>query len=166
MGRRIVDETSYFFPHICCIVHVPHHHHLAKKKNQKHCSSVSAYLPTSNGGVQNGSSVGICSRCVHGFFCTFGIRFARSVGALINKISASELSQKFIKSTLLDGCLPPPSPPTSKKKVCFCLLLSLFLCSVPLPHPPPVDPRKTQAKKTVWIGRRERERERNKKVLL
>ena len=57
--------------------------------------------PTSNGGTQNGSSVGIRTRCMH-VFCTFGVDlYAQSV--LVNKVSASELSQKFIKSALLVG---------------------------------------------------------------
>ncbi len=50
--------------------------------------------PTTNGGMQNGSSVGMCTRCVH-VFCTFGADLcAQSV--LRNKISASEFSRKFI----------------------------------------------------------------------
>ncbi len=36
--------------------------------------------PTSNGGMQNGSSVGICYT-LHTRFCTFGHRFVCSVGA-------------------------------------------------------------------------------------
>ncbi len=51
------------------------------------------YYPTTNGGMQNGSLVGIYTHCIH--------NFAQSV--LINKISASELSWKFIKSELLVG---------------------------------------------------------------
>ncbi len=43
--------------------------------------------------MQNGSSVGMCTHCVH--------VFAGSV--LSNKISASELRRKFIKSALLVG---------------------------------------------------------------
>ncbi len=51
--------------------------------------------------MQNGSSVGICTRCTHAFrtFCTD--LYAHSVR--INKISASEVSWKFIKSALLVG---------------------------------------------------------------
>ncbi len=57
--------------------------------------------PTTNGGMQNGSSVGIHTHCIH-VFCTFGADFfAQSV--LINKISASELSRKFSKTALLVG---------------------------------------------------------------
>ena len=57
--------------------------------------------PTTNGGMQNGSSVGICTHRVH-VFCTFGSDLhAQSV--LIDEISASELSRKFIKSELLVG---------------------------------------------------------------
>ena len=87
-------------------------------------SRTSSY-PTTNGGVQNGSSVGIDAHCTH-VFCTIGDLYARSVH--INKISALELSRKFIKSPLLVGCYrnvsflnvvgqyrstflaPPPSP--------------------------------------------------------
>ncbi len=51
--------------------------------------------PTTNGGMQNGSSVGIC-------VCMFGADlYAQS--ELINKISASELSWKIIKGALLAG---------------------------------------------------------------
>ncbi len=51
--------------------------------------------PTTNGGMQNGSSL-------HTHLHTFGTNlYAQSV--LINKISSSELSWKFIKSALLVG---------------------------------------------------------------
>ncbi len=50
-----------------------------------------AAYPTTNGGMQNGSSVGIRTRCIHVFACLY----AQSV--IIDKISASELSRKFIK---------------------------------------------------------------------
>ncbi len=57
--------------------------------------------PTTNGGMQNGSSVGLCTCCVH-VFCTLGADlYAQSV--LISKISASELSRKLIKGPLLVG---------------------------------------------------------------
>ncbi len=57
--------------------------------------------PTANEGMQNGSSVGTCTHCIHGF-CTFrAILHAQSV--LINKISAQELRRKFIKGPLLVG---------------------------------------------------------------
>ncbi len=57
--------------------------------------------PTTNGGVQNGSSVGI-HYTLHTRFCTFGTELhAQSV--LINKISALEFSRKFLKSALLVG---------------------------------------------------------------
>ncbi len=62
------------------------------------CSCV---YPTTNGGMQNGSSVGIYTHCKY-VFCTFGTdSYAQSV--LINKISASDLSRKLIKSALLVG---------------------------------------------------------------
>ncbi len=58
--------------------------------------------PTTDGGMQKVSSVGICStRRIHGFR-TFGTDLYVQL-ALINKISASELSQKLIKSELLVG---------------------------------------------------------------
>ncbi len=57
--------------------------------------------PTTNGGMQNGSSVGICTRCVHVFARLGADVYAQSV--LINKVSASELSRKFIKVASLVG---------------------------------------------------------------
>ncbi len=58
-------------------------------------------VPTTNGGMQNGSSVGTCTRCKH-VFARFGSDVcAQSV--LIDKISASEPSWKFINSALLVG---------------------------------------------------------------
>ncbi len=55
-----------------------------------------------HGGMQNGTSVGINNACCIYVFCTFGADlYAQSV--LINKISASELSRKFMKSALLVG---------------------------------------------------------------
>ncbi len=51
--------------------------------------------------MQNGSSVGICTRCIH-VLALFGTDlYAQSV--LINKISASELGRKLIKVALLVG---------------------------------------------------------------
>ncbi len=51
--------------------------------------------------MQNGSSVEICTRCIH-VFCTFDADlYAQTVPS--NKISASELRRKFIKSALLVG---------------------------------------------------------------
>ncbi len=41
---------------------------------------------------------------LHPHFCTFGINLCAQA-VLINKISASEISSKFIKSALLVGCL-------------------------------------------------------------
>ncbi len=56
---------------------------------------------TTNDGIQNGSSMGICTHRVY-IFARLGVDLhAQSV--LINKISASELSRKFIKSVLLVG---------------------------------------------------------------
>ncbi len=53
-------------------------------------------VPTTNGGMQNGSSFGKYYT-LHTRFCTF----AQSV--LRNKIYASELCRKFVKSALLVG---------------------------------------------------------------
>ena len=50
---------------------------------------------TTNGGTQNGSSVGICYM-LHTRFCTFGADL-RAQTVPINKISTSELSRKFVK---------------------------------------------------------------------
>ncbi len=56
--------------------------------------------PTTNGGMQNGSSAEISSYTLHAHFCTFGAdAYAQSV--LSNKISASKLRRKFIKSVLV-----------------------------------------------------------------
>ncbi len=55
--------------------------------------------PTTNGRMLSGSSAGLCAHCVS-IFCTFGANFyAQSV--LISKISASEISRKFIKSAIV-----------------------------------------------------------------
>ena len=58
--------------------------------------------PTTNGGMQNGSSVGICTRCIHVFARLVPIN-SHAQSVLINKFYASELSWKFIKSALLVG---------------------------------------------------------------
>ncbi len=59
------------------------------------------FFPTTNGGMQNGNSVGMFTHRVH-ILARFGAdSHAQSV--LINKISASELSRKFIKSALSVG---------------------------------------------------------------
>ncbi len=58
--------------------------------------------PTANGGMQNGSSVGIRTRCITRCFCTFRTdSYAQSV--LHNKILPPELRRKFTKSALLVG---------------------------------------------------------------
>ncbi len=57
--------------------------------------------PTSNGGMQNGSSVGLCAHCIRVFARSASILHAQSV--LSNAISASELRRKFTKSPLLVG---------------------------------------------------------------
>ena len=60
------------------------------------------YCPTTNGGMQNGSSVGMRAHCIHFFACLGTDLYGQS--ALSNNISASELTRKFIKSALLVGC--------------------------------------------------------------
>ncbi len=50
---------------------------------------------------KNGSSVGICTHCIHVFVHLAPDLYAQSV--LINKISAAGLSRKLIKSALLVG---------------------------------------------------------------
>ncbi len=68
------------------------------------CVCVCVY-PTTNGGMQNGSSVDIHTHCVH-VFARFGADlYVQSV--LIDKICASELSRKFIESVLLVGSVLP-----------------------------------------------------------
>ena len=87
--------------------------------------------PTTNGGVQNESSVGIRTHCTHVFARLDVDLYAQSV--LIIKISASELSRKFIKSALLlvgQGLLSARNFPRSMSGVggsakyflhsCFC----------------------------------------------
>ncbi len=58
--------------------------------------------PTTIGSMQNGSSVGISTRCMHILACLGADLYLQP--AIIDKISASELSRKFIKSVLLVGC--------------------------------------------------------------
>ena len=57
--------------------------------------------PTTNGGMQSGSSVGTCTLCMH-VFGKFGANL-RVESMIINKISASEISRKFVKGALLVG---------------------------------------------------------------
>ena len=60
-------------------------------------------VPTSNGGMQNESSVGICTRRMHVFARLAPICMPSR--CLVTKISASELSQKFVKCALLGLCI-------------------------------------------------------------
>ncbi len=60
-------------------------------------------FPTTNGGMQNWSSVGILYT-LHTRFSTFGNDLCDQ-SVLINKITASELSRKSVKSALLVGFL-------------------------------------------------------------
>ena len=72
------------------------------------------FFPTTNGGMQNGSSVVIHEHCMH-VFCTFGANlYAQSV--LINEISAMELCRKFIKSVMLVGL----TSSCCQCQVCLC----------------------------------------------
>ncbi len=57
--------------------------------------------PTTNGGMQNGSSVGICARCTHIFARLAPICMLSR--CLATKSRHSELSWKSIKSALLVG---------------------------------------------------------------
>ena len=57
--------------------------------------------PTTNGGMQNGSSVGIHARCKQVFACLAPICVHGR--CLLTNISASELSRNFLKSALLVG---------------------------------------------------------------
>ena len=79
--------------------------------------------PTTKGGVQNGS----CSRNIymlHTSFFTFDADlYAQSV--LTNKISASELTRKLIKSPLLVGSLLVLLPPPDECAHFLVLLFSL-----------------------------------------
>ncbi len=79
-------------------------HILSEKLRQPSCFSkcfcrtstgTTANHPTTNGGMQIGSSVGMCVLCtLHAHFCMFGANlYAQSV---INKISALELGRKLI----------------------------------------------------------------------
>ncbi len=58
-----------------------HHHQLSIFLTKKLVCVMSCLPNQHRGGMQNGSSVGIHTRCMHGFFCTLGRRFACSVGA-------------------------------------------------------------------------------------
>ena len=80
--------------------------------------SVSTY-PTS-GGMQNGSSVGRYSHCIH-IFCMFDTNL-HAPRVLINKISATKFSQKSIKSALLVGKDPLffPRPTVLINPISWC----------------------------------------------
>ncbi len=91
---------------------MPFHNHekeMQQQEEQQH------HCPTTNGGMQNGSSVGVRTQCTHIFArLPAGLR---AQWVLINKISASELSRKFIKECVVGWVL-----------VYFSLSLSLSLC--------------------------------------
>ncbi len=70
--------------------------------------------------MQNGSSVGICTHCTHFFARLAQNLYAQSV--LISKISALELSRKFINDLLLVGRVLEPG--------CFLCLLCAGPCSM------------------------------------
>ncbi len=58
-------------------------------------------FPTSNGGMQNGSSVGTCTRCTHVFACLAPTGMLSR--CLSTKNYALEIKRKFIKCALLVG---------------------------------------------------------------
>ena len=102
--------------------------------------------PTSNGGMQNGSSVGICTRCTNVFFARLGADLhAQSV--IIKKIFASELCRKFIKSVLLVGFSSSSSSSASSSSSVSVGGRCYF-----------IPPQST----TAGLKRRERERERER----
>ena len=106
-------------------------------------------LPTTNGGMQNGRSVGLRGT-LHTRFCTFGTDlYAQSV--LINKIFASELRRKFIKNALLVGFQHTSSSPLNIRRWNFrrgrdhCTLQKLHQ-----PPPPPLLSQLSAEKKSKW----------------
>ena len=80
--------------HVCCVCPLEYSERNGRKEEEEE-------NPTTNGGVQNGSSVEIYYT-LHTRFCTFGADL-HAQPVLVNKIFASELSQKFIKTALLVG---------------------------------------------------------------
>ena len=63
--------------------------------------ALQCFSPTTNGGMQNGTSVGECTGCIHVFERLAPICMLSR--CLVTKISASELSRRFVKSALLVG---------------------------------------------------------------
>ncbi len=144
--------------------------------DDKTCISLHLAIPTTKGGMQ----YGIYTHCIH-VFCTFGADlYPQSV--LIDKMSASELSRKFVKSALLVGILEicclygkercsknfQPPPPFFKE---FFLFFSFFF---PLPLRTLFSLRQSAAKvggkaevanKKSWRGRRERKAKQNRNFL-
>ncbi len=84
------------------------------------------------GGVQNGKiSRNMCAlQFVVFFFSHASRRLACSVGDYRQKVSASELGRKFIRSALLVGldgdATRPPTPPTPTRQP--CILIIPFIC--------------------------------------
>ncbi len=99
------EETTspVFFPEICDWFFFPLFFSWWNRSSCKFRDqhTISSSCPTTNGGTQNGSSVGICTHCIRVLARSAPICNAQWV--LINKISASELSRNFIKSALLVG---------------------------------------------------------------
>ena len=96
----------------------------AKRKMKKERGFLLSHLsPTTNGGMQNGSSVGIRTHCKHVFFCKFGANL-HAGWMLTNKISALEISRKIIKGALLVGFPPPPPPHTHTHTIYPCPTLA------------------------------------------
>ena len=100
-GGRGGDALSFPFFSMRAVPppHIPSPSSIAKQSRSSGFLSSSCF-PTSNGGMQDGSSVGTCTRCIHDFFARLAPDFhARSV--IISKFSASELGRKLVRSALL-----------------------------------------------------------------
>ncbi len=69
-----------------------------------------ACYPTTNGGMQNGSSVGISTHCSH-FFCTLGADFACSVGAYRQNFCIGARLEAY-QECVVGRVRAPHDPPT------------------------------------------------------
>ncbi len=83
--------------------------------------------PTTNGGMQNGSSVGIRTCCVHVFARSAPIFMLSR--CLLTEFCASELSRKFVKSVLLVGWESPRglTLPSTSLSWLLCTLAALAI---------------------------------------
>ena len=101
------DGSGWFFfaskgHELAISIHMAISTHSHLERLHKLCLPACLYdYPTTNAGMQNGSSVGICTCCIHIFARLASTCMLSPVR--INKISASELSRKFIKGALLVG---------------------------------------------------------------